>query len=77
MAINDKLFAWFIRNVVISKTEIIDKPGFAISQFSISKEVGLREIFIPEIFIQNFEKKTETHKNLIYSVGKFFWLQLQ
>ena len=72
MVIKDRVYTWFIRNVVIPKTEIIDESGFIISRFSPSKEIALREIFIGENFIQNLENKAKFHEQILYSIGKNF-----
>ena len=78
MAVKDRLVAWFMRNILIPRMEIIDKPGFVICQFSQKKElVYLREIFFPETLFSNFEinikrKYSENEAKILYSIGKKF-----
>ncbi|RKX90949.1 MAG: hypothetical protein DRP84_12360 [Spirochaetes bacterium] len=78
MEIKDSLVRWFIRNILLPKNEIIDKPGFII--FTLSSKIGrvdLREILLPETIFIKLENETINHFNgkgaqLLYSVGKKF-----
>ena len=78
MAMKDKLVTWFIQKVIIPRQEIIDKPGFIITQFSDKgRNVFLRELFLPESLIANLEKKIVKKyglrgKKALYSAGKMF-----
>lgn len=78
MAIKDKIVKWFIQNIVIPRQEIIDRPGFIVTQFSDKgKSVFLREIFLPESVILILEKQIvskfgERGKEALYSAGKMF-----
>ncbi len=78
MPIKDNLYAWLVQNIVIPRMEILDKPGFIVSQFTEGKEqVYLREIFFPELLLANIETKIvekygEKGKHALYSAGKKF-----
>jgi len=78
MQIKDKIVSWYIQNVLMPRTEVIDNPGFVIARVSgKGSETYLRELFLPErIFVElenticnKFAKKGE---QLLYSVGKKF-----
>jgi predicted hydrocarbon binding protein len=76
--VKDGLVRWFIRNIVIPKQEIIDKPGFIVSQFAEKgKLVYLRELFYPESLYVDFEKEIvnkygDKGRQVLYSAGKKF-----
>ncbi len=78
MAIKDKIVKWFIENILIPQQEIIDKPGFIVTQFSDKgKQVFLREIFMPESVISKLEQRIiskfgKRGKTVLYSAGKMF-----
>ena len=74
-SINDRLFRWFIRNLVIPGCEKIDEPGFIIEKMNNGKEN--REIFLPEelfvdLEIEIVKKYGLAGKSLLYSAGKKF-----
>jgi predicted hydrocarbon binding protein len=70
--------SWFIRNIVIPKTEIIDKPGFIVLRLSDKgKETYLRELFFPEPLLIQIEdqiskKYGKSGASALYSAGKRF-----
>lgn len=76
--IKDGLVRWFIRNIIIPKQEIIDKPGFVVTQFAEKgKQVYLRELFYPESLYIDFEKAVvakygDQGRQVLYSAGKKF-----
>jgi|WetSurMetagenome_2_1015567.scaffolds.fasta_scaffold16753_5 hypothetical protein len=72
--VKDEIVSWFIRNLLLPKMEVIDKPGFIITS---SGNIQLREILIPETLIIKLEQdivKTfgEEGKQALYSAGKKF-----
>ena len=78
MPVKDKIVDWFIRNIVIPRQEIIDKPGHII--LKISKKgatTNLRELAFPERILISTENKVseqygEKGKRILYSIGKKF-----
>jgi hypothetical protein len=78
MVIKDNLVSWFIRNLVMPKNEIIDNPGFIVTQFTDrGKNTFLRELFYPEQIFVDLEKRIiekygDTGKQILYSSGKKF-----
>jgi hypothetical protein len=72
----DRIVSWYIKNVLIPKTEIIDKPGFIASQFTDKgKRVYIRELGIPEdviAYLENavVEEYGDLGKQKLYSAGK-------
>ncbi|MFH7917709.1 MAG: hypothetical protein QW631_00130 [Candidatus Aenigmatarchaeota archaeon] len=78
MVLRDKLVGWFIRNVILPKTAIIDKPGFVVAQFSKESEIlYLRQICLPEMLFSNIEIELINEANkrgeeLLYQTGKKF-----
>ena len=78
MTLKDSIFSWFLKNVVLSKAEIIDKPGFIITSVSDKKkETYLRDLFLEEQLFSMIEKKiVEVYdtdgKKALYSSGKKF-----
>lgn len=78
MHIKDRLFWWFIKNIIMSRNEIIDKPGFIILRISEKMYlVNIREILLPENIFCELEnvvvkKYGETGKQILYSAGKKF-----
>lgn len=74
--IKDRVFDWFLRNVIIPKVEEIDKPGFIINKFS-KGEIVLRDVAFPEVILSFLEDKvTSEHgdagKKRLYKAGKKF-----
>ncbi len=78
MAIKDGIMSWFIRNIVIPRTEIIDCPGFIVLKLSEKgKKTYLRELFFPEGLLADLEKKVVSEAGdkggqALYSAGKKF-----
>ncbi len=78
MEVKDRIFSWFIRNIVIPRMEIIDKPGFIICKVTGERgETHLRELFLPEqlcsIFENEIVKKDEKQGHaMLYTIGKKF-----
>jgi len=78
MAVKDKVVGWFLRNVVIPGTEVIDKPGFIVCKVTEKKQTTyLRDLLFPERIFINLElqvtKKLGTRGHqALYSVGKKF-----
>lgn len=74
MPVKDKIVRWFIQNVLVPKTEIIDHPGFIATQFG---STFLREIAVPESLFTDLEERIsekygEKGNQALYSAGKKF-----
>jgi hypothetical protein len=78
MPVKDRIVTWFIKNIVVPRTEIIDKPGFIINTLSDKHQTTyLRELFLPEQLFELIENKIVNHygdqgKQILYSAGKKF-----
>jgi hypothetical protein len=78
MAIKDKMLWWFIKNIIMSRNEIIDKPGFIILKITErTKTVNVREIVLPENLFSELEKSVVKKygakgRQALYSAGKKF-----
>jgi len=78
MQAKDRIVRWFIKNIIVPKREIIDKPGFIITTFTEHDTVTfLREIFLPEKLFEMIENKIVENygnpgKQVLYSAGKKF-----
>jgi len=78
MVVKDKIVTWFIRNIILSRNEIIEYPGFIFWKLSIEREVtNLREILFPEFIISELEKGIKEKygkggEQILYSAGKKF-----
>lgn len=76
MTIKDKVVLWYLKNILIPRSEIIDKPGFIATQFSDGKnKIYIRELAFQENLMSNLESKViELHgdegKQVLYSAGK-------
>jgi len=58
MKIKDKLFSWYIQNVLIPKTEEINHPGFLITNLTGSTgNITVREIGFPEKLFVELEER--------------------
>ncbi len=65
--VKDKILVWFLRNIYLSRYEIIDKSGFIIVS---GGRFPLRDIAFPENIFIEIEKKI--NRETIYTVGKSF-----
>jgi|GEM_PF-651452 len=78
MKIKDTLVSWYIRNILMPKTEDIYNPGFIItSAGSSQKQIFLREVALPESFLVDLESQVVSKygnvgKQALYSAGKKF-----
>jgi predicted hydrocarbon binding protein len=78
MPVKDRVVNWFIKNIIIPKREIIDKPGFIINTFTQNNQTTyLRELFLSENLIELIENRiVEKYgsggKKVLYSAGKKF-----
>ncbi len=78
MPAKDRIVRWFIKNIIVPKREIIDKPGFIITTFTENDTVTfLREVFLPEKLFEMIENKIvekygNQGKQVLYSAGKKF-----
>jgi hypothetical protein len=78
MKIKDTIVSWYIRNVMMPKTEDIYNPGFIITKAGgESTPIYLREIALPESIMVELEKKIvegyqDRGKQILYSAGKKF-----
>jgi predicted hydrocarbon binding protein len=78
MAVKDRIVTWFIKNIVVPRREIIDKPGFIVTTFTEhSTHTYLRELLIPEQLFELIENKIirelgDIGKQTLYSAGKKF-----
>ena len=74
--IKDKLVTWFLQNMIIPHHEIIDKPGFILSNITTEegKKTYIRDMLLPEFFFENIEteivkKYGQKGKDVLYTVG--------
>ncbi len=78
MKIKDKVVSWYVRNILLSKLEIINCPGYVLEQFGELKlGVTFRELLLSENLFSNLEqeiiiKYKKTGKQTIYTIGKKF-----
>jgi len=78
MPVKDKVVTWFIQHVIMPKREIIDKPGFIVTNFTEHDQTTyLRELLLPERLFELIENKIvqeydEKGKQILYSAGKKF-----
>ena len=78
MEVKDEIISWFLRNILIPRMEIIDKPAFIICKVSGQRgKTNLRELFVPERLysmleteIVNSDKKQG--RSTLYTAGKKF-----
>ena len=77
MTFKDKIFSWFVKNIIMSKMEEISNSGFIITRVSPLGDVYLRDLFIPEnllVLVENSCRICSDNKfiNLLYLTGKKF-----
>jgi len=78
MPVKDRIVTWYIQNILIPRTEIIDKPGFVVTTFTKPPDTTyLRELFLPEKLFELIETKIvknygDKGKQVLYSAGKKF-----
>jgi len=78
MKIKDTLVSWYIKNVLMPKTEDITHPGFLVTKLTKSTgDMSLREIAFPENLFVDLENKLtgvygEPGGQVLYSIGKKF-----
>jgi len=78
VSIKDRAVRWFIKNVVMPKQEVMNNPGFIVSQFAEKgTEVYMRDIWIPESLFVEIEKEIVEKfggdgRQILYSAGKRF-----
>ena len=78
VSIKDRAVRWFIKNVVMPKQEVMDNPGFIVSQFAEKgTEVFMRDLWIPESLFVEIEKEivkkfSDKGRQSLYSAGKRF-----
>lgn len=78
MPVKDKIVSWYVQNILIPRVEIIDKPGFVITNFTEKNQTTyLRELFISEQLFEDIEKGIiqtyrDEGKQILYSAGKKF-----
>ena len=78
MPVKDRIVSWYVQNILIPRTEIIDKPGFVITTLSKPPDITyLREVFLPENLLEVIETRIVEHykgdgKQALYSAGKKF-----
>jgi predicted hydrocarbon binding protein len=78
MPVKDRVVNWFIKNIIIPKREIIDKPGFIITTFTEHKQkTYLRDLFLSEQLFELIENKIvekygDDGGQVLYSAGKKF-----
>jgi hypothetical protein len=70
MVIKDRIVGWYLRNVLLSKSEIIQTPGFICEHMGKQKQIFLRELAIPEDLLVEIEKHFD--KKILYEIGKKF-----
>ena len=77
MDIKDDLVRLYVKQFVIPKALIFDKPGFVDFKISGKTNVFARQMLVPETFFVQLEKKIvekygDAGKGALYSVGKKF-----
>ena len=78
MKIKDTVVSWYIKNILLSKLEIMDYPGYVLEQFGELKlELTLRELLLSESLFSNLEKKIKNNykkvgEQKMYTIGKKF-----
>ena len=78
MQVKDKVVNWWLQNIIIPRSEIIDKPGFIVTTFTEKKRTTyLREFMLSEQLLEFIEKKIiekfgNQGKQALYSAGKKF-----
>ncbi|RLJ04959.1 MAG: hypothetical protein DRP18_04035 [Candidatus Aenigmatarchaeota archaeon] len=68
--VKDKIVSWFIRNYLLPRAQIIDKPGFIAFDISYKVDIYLRQFLLPESIFVEIEQKLEP--SLLYKIGKIF-----
>ena len=69
---------WFMKNIILPNNEIIDKPGYVISQYvGAETPCYVREVFFPEVLLANIEKEFVKRfgregKEALYKAGKLW-----
>jgi hypothetical protein len=78
MPVKDRVVTWFIQHVIMPRREIIDKPGFIVTNFTEHNQTTyLRELLLSEQLFELIEseivqKYGEQGKQVLYSTGKKF-----
>ncbi len=78
MPIKDRVVTWYIRNVILPRREIIDKPGFIITSLGGGHQpIHLRDLFLSEFLFELIENNIVQHYDIkgrqaLYSAGKKF-----
>jgi predicted hydrocarbon binding protein/CRISPR/Cas system CSM-associated protein Csm2 small subunit len=78
MPVKDRVVNWFIKNIIIPKREIIDKPGFIVNTFGGKNQpIFLREFFLSEHLLELIENRIvekygDEGRHVLYSAGKKF-----
>ncbi|MEW5955926.1 MAG: hypothetical protein AB1626_05335 [Candidatus Micrarchaeota archaeon] len=78
MKIKDDAVTWFVRNVLLPRWEVIDKPGFVLAPVVERGSSALtRDVFIPETLLVNVENAFKKKfggagEAALYSSGKKF-----
>ncbi|MFA6049250.1 MAG: hypothetical protein WC792_04905 [Candidatus Micrarchaeia archaeon] len=77
MGIKDTVVGLYIKNYLIPRNQILDKPGFIAFNLSGKSSIFVRQVIIPESFFVNLEKKLieqlgDEGKQILYSTGKRF-----
>lgn len=78
MPVKDRVVTWYIKNVILPRREIIDKPGFIITSLSDKQyNINLRDLFLSERLFELIENNIvhnfgQKGKQALYSAGKKF-----
>jgi len=78
MSIQDSVAGWFVQKFIMSRSQVLDVPGFVLMKITGKKEdLYVREAIMPESFFVNVEKKVvelfgDIGKQRLYSAGKRF-----
>jgi hypothetical protein len=76
MRLTDNLYGLYIRSILIPKMEDYSNPGYVFTKLTRdSKEIMLRDVFVPEELIAEIEVATvkkygEPGRELLYTIGK-------
>jgi len=80
MAIKDIVVGLYVKNYLMPRAQIIDKPGFVVFNVTGKTPIFARQMIFPELFFILLEKKLieglgNEGKRILYSVGKKFGIR--
>ncbi len=77
MPIKDEVLAWFVKEYIIPRSQVLDTPGFITFNISGKNPLYIRQVIFPELFFLKLEKVlasefSEQGKKKLYAIGKQF-----